>query len=52
MVDDEGECWVIETNTLPGMTSTSLLPDTAAKVGISFGALCRMLVELALEEHA
>lgn len=52
MVDDEGECWVIETNTLPGMTSTSLLPDTAAKVGISFGALCCMLVELALEEHA
>lgn len=52
MVDEEGECWVIETNTLPGMTSTSLLPDTAGKVGISFGALCRLLVELALEEHA
>lgn len=52
MVDDSGEPWVIETNTLPGMTSTSLLPDTAAHVGISFGQLCRMLVELALEEHA
>ncbi|MEI3376933.1 MAG: D-alanine--D-alanine ligase [Coriobacteriales bacterium] len=51
-VDEEGECWAIETNTLPGMTSTSLLPDTAGTVGISFGALCRMLVELALEEHA
>ncbi len=51
-VDEEGECWAIETNTLPGMTSTSLLPDTAETVGISFGALCRMLVELALEEHA
>lgn len=52
MVDETGECWVIETNTLPGMTSTSLLPDTAGTVGISFGALCRILIELALEEHA
>lgn len=51
-VDEAGECWAIETNTLPGMTSTSLLPDTAGTVGISFGALCRMLIELALEEHA
>lgn len=52
MVDENGEPWVIETNTLPGMTSTSLLPDTAGHVGISFGQLCRMLIELALEEHA
>lgn len=51
-VDEQGVCWAIETNTLPGMTATSLLPDTAGTVGISFGALCRMLVELALEEHA
>lgn len=51
MVDELGEPWVIETNTLPGMTSTSLLPDTAATVGISFGKLCRMLIELALEER-
>lgn len=52
IVDEAGEPWVIETNTLPGMTSTSLLPDTAGHVGISFEQLCRMLVELALEEHA
>ncbi|MGI6032838.1 MAG: D-alanine--D-alanine ligase family protein [Coriobacteriales bacterium] len=49
IVDDEGTCWVLETNTIPGMTSTSLLPDTARKVGISFEQLCQMLVELALE---
>lgn len=52
MVDESGEPWVIETNTLPGMTSTSLLPDTAGHVGISFGRLCRMLIELALEDRA
>lgn len=52
MIDEDDEPWVIETNTLPGMTSTSLLPDTAGHVGISFGQLCRLLIELALEEHA
>lgn len=51
MVDEDNEPWVIETNTLPGMTATSLLPDTAGHVGISFGRLCRMLIELALEAH-
>ena len=47
----EGDnCWLLETNTIPGMTETSLLPDAAAKVGIEFGPLCRMLLELALED--
>lgn len=49
MVDEDGNCWVIETNTIPGMTPTSLLPDTASRVGIDFNQLCKMLVELALE---
>ena len=49
IVDETGEVWVLETNTVPGMTETSLLPDAAAKAGISFGELCRRLVELALE---
>lgn len=49
IVEDGGSCWLLETNTLPGMTSTSLLPDAARKVGIEFGPLCRLLVELALE---
>ena len=49
IVDEEGIAWLLETNTIPGMTSTSLLPDAAKKVGIEFGPLCRKLVELALE---
>jgi D-alanine-D-alanine ligase len=36
---------LLETNTQPGMTPTSLSPEQAEAVGISFGALCRWLVE-------
>ena len=36
---------LLETNTQPGMTPTSLAPEQAAHVGIEFPALCRMLVE-------
>ncbi len=37
--------YLLETNTQPGMTPTSLTPEQAAQIGISFGKLCRMLVE-------
>lgn len=36
---------LLETNTQPGMTPTSLSPEQGEAVGISFGALCRWLVE-------
>jgi D-alanine-D-alanine ligase len=36
---------LLETNTQPGMTPTSLSPEQAAHAGITFGALCRELVE-------
>ena len=36
---------LLETNTQPGMTPTSLVPEQAEAAGISFGALCRLLVE-------
>ncbi|WP_158967530.1 D-alanine--D-alanine ligase [Chachezhania sediminis] len=36
---------LLETNTQPGMTPTSLAPEQAAAMGISFGKLCRWLVE-------
>jgi D-alanine-D-alanine ligase len=35
----------LETNTQPGMTPTSLVPEQAANVGMSYGKLCRWLVE-------
>jgi len=36
---------VLETNTQPGMTPTSLVPEQAAYVGMNYGALCRWIVE-------
>lgn len=49
IVTPGGEALLLETNTIPGMTSTSLLPDAARAAGIEFPELCRRLVELALE---
>jgi len=44
----EGENeYVLEVNTLPGMTPTSLLPKIAAAAGYDFGALCQAIVDLA-----
>ena len=39
----------LETNTLPGMTPTSLLPQEAAAVGIGYPELCEIVVRYALE---
>jgi D-alanine-D-alanine ligase len=36
---------VLETNTQPGMTPTSLAPEQGQQVGISFGQMCRWIVE-------
>jgi len=50
MVDETGKPWLIETNTLPGMTQTSLFPDAARAVGIDFAELCVLLVHLAQDQ--
>jgi len=49
IVTPDGEVFLLETNTIPGMTATSLLPDAAAAAGILFPDLCARLVSLALE---
>lgn len=49
IVSEEGEVVVIETNTIPGMTPTSLLPQAAAAAGIDFPALLDRLIALALQ---
>lgn len=51
-MDDDGEPTVLEINTIPGFTETSLLPKAAAAAGISFAELCVMIVELALQQDA
>lgn len=47
MMNREGEMFCLEANTLPGMTPTSLLPQEAAAVGISFEELCERILEYA-----
>jgi len=49
IVTQAGDVFLLETNTIPGMTATSLLPDAAAAAGIEFPDLCAQLVALALE---
>jgi len=44
-VSPEGQPYVLEINTVPGFTATSLLPKAAAKMGLSFSALCARLLE-------
>ena len=39
---------VLEVNTLPGMTETSLLPKAAAAAGIDYAELCQRMIDLAL----
>jgi D-alanine-D-alanine ligase len=48
-MDPEGGLWCLEVNTLPGMTATSLLPQSAAAAGIPFPELCERICRLALE---
>ena len=47
-----GDPVVLEVNTLPGMTETSLLPKAAAAAGISFPELCQRMVDLAMQRRA
>ena len=49
MRDSAGTFWILETNTIPGMTGTSLLPDAGRAAGIEFPQLCTQLIEFALE---
>lgn len=48
IIQDDGSVWALETNTVPGMTKTSLLPDAVRAVGVSFPELCTIMVESAL----
>ena len=48
MVRPAGEPVVLEVNTLPGMTPTSLMPKAAAAAGISYEELCRRIIDMAM----
>jgi len=50
IVDKDNNIWVLETNTIPGMTPTSLLPQAAAAAGLAFDQLLDRLIALAMED--
>ncbi|OGW75443.1 MAG: hypothetical protein A2Z72_06545 [Omnitrophica bacterium RBG_13_46_9] len=51
-VDGKGDIFVLEVNTIPGMTERSLLPKAASAAGISFEDLCMRLVDLAHQRRS
>lgn len=52
MVRPNGQPVVLEVNTQPGMTETSLLPKAAAAAGISYEQLCQRMIDLAMKRKA
>jgi len=52
MQDEQGNFWLLEINTVPGMTSHSLVPKAAKAVGVGFDELCVTILEQTLQGTA
>lgn len=52
MQDQQGNFWLLEINTVPGMTSHSLVPKAAKAVGVGFDELCVAILEQTLQGTA
>lgn len=50
-LDEHGEAWCLEVNTLPGMTGTSLVPKAARAAGIEYGELCERIIAAAVQSE-
>lgn len=51
LMDEKGRLYCMEANTLPGMTPTSLIPQMAAAMGMTFGELCEAIIEESLQKY-
>ena len=51
LLNEKNEMFCLEANTLPGMTPTSLLPQEAAVIGMSFNQLCEHLIDISLKKY-
>ena len=49
-LDENNDSWLLEINTLPGMTETSLFPMAAKAAGLSFEDLIDKIIKLSLEK--
>lgn len=50
-LDNQGRLRCLEVNTLPGLTTTSLLPQSAAAAGIAFSELCYRICRLGIDRY-
>ena len=48
---EDGSLYLLETNTIPGMTATSLMPQAAAVHGLAFPQFLERLIELGMEDR-
>lgn len=51
LLDEKGDAYCLEANSLPGMTPMSLLPQEAAVEGMSYGELCEKIIEVSLKKY-
>lgn len=51
LLDESNHFYCLEANTLPGMTPTSLIPQEAQAVGISFEQLCEKIIQISLKKY-
>jgi len=51
MICHEDEIYILETNTIPGMTQTSLLPLAAKTAGIGFSPIAHRLIALGIQAY-
>ena len=49
MVDAAGQPWILEVNTIPGLTDHSLVPKAAAKIGLDMSRLCEVVLDRAIK---
>ena len=49
LLDEEGNFWCLEVNSLPGMTGASLVPKEAAAAGMTYNELCETIVQLSYQ---
>ena len=52
ILDESGKIWCLEGNTLPGLTPTSLFPQEASAAGITYEALCEMIIAESLKKYS
>ncbi len=52
LLDEDNQPWVLEANTIPGMTESSLLPKAARAAGIEFAELCVKIIDLSIQKQS